>query len=70
MRIKSAIVFSTPVPEKRPEIFPKTQTLLSFFMYIADEINHLTSSGFQRHLMADRATKLELILAGKNSIIQ
>jgi hypothetical protein len=33
----------------------------------ADEINHLTSSEFQRQLMTDRATKLELILAGKTS---
>ncbi len=35
------------------------------FIFIADEINHLTSSEFQRRLLADRSTKLELILAGK-----
>ncbi|CAF0962259.1 unnamed protein product [Rotaria sordida] len=34
----------------------------------ADEINHLTSSEFQRHLLADRATKLELILADEERI--
>ncbi|CAF1055949.1 unnamed protein product [Adineta ricciae] len=34
----------------------------------ANEINHLTSSEFQRHLMADRATKLELILADEDRI--
>ena len=35
--------------------------------YIADEINHLTSAEFQRHLLTDRATKLELILAGTDA---
>jgi hypothetical protein len=38
---------------------------ISFSRYLADEINHLTSSEFQRHLLADKSTKLELILAGK-----
>lgn len=32
---------------------------------LADEIQHLTSVDFQRRLLADRSTKLELILAGK-----
>ncbi len=35
------------------------------FPFTADEINRLTSSDFQRYLMGDRSTKLELILAGK-----
>lgn len=39
-----------------------------FFRCIADDINRLTSSEFQRRLMADRSTKLELILAGKYSM--
>ncbi|CAF4338874.1 unnamed protein product, partial [Adineta steineri] len=34
----------------------------------AEEINRLTSSEFQRRLMADRATKLELILADEERI--
>ncbi|UJR30730.1 hypothetical protein I4U23_018250 [Adineta vaga] len=34
----------------------------------ANEINHFTSSKFQRHLMADRATKLELVLADEDRI--
>ncbi|CAF1070547.1 unnamed protein product [Rotaria magnacalcarata] len=33
-----------------------------------DEINHLTSSDFQRRLLTDRATKLELILADEGRI--
>ena len=36
---------------------------------LANEINHLTSSEFQRHLMADRATKLELMLAGNHFVV-
>ncbi|CAF1147322.1 unnamed protein product [Rotaria sp. Silwood1] len=34
----------------------------------ANEINHLTSSEFQRQLLTDRATKLELILADEERI--
>ncbi|CAF0999189.1 unnamed protein product [Rotaria sordida] len=34
----------------------------------ADMINHLTSSDFQRYLMRDRSTKLELILADDERI--
>lgn len=39
----------------------------SFFRFIADEINRLTSSNFQCYLMGDRIAKRELILAGRKT---
>ncbi|CAF2879096.1 unnamed protein product [Rotaria sp. Silwood2] len=48
--------------------FIYTILIKASFLYVADEINHLTSSEFQRHLLTDRATKLELILADEERI--
>jgi hypothetical protein len=41
------------------------QTTFELFFRLANDIMYLTSADFQRRLMMDRSTKLELILAGK-----